>query len=199
MKIIALISVTLILFIGCVRNTQNETDKTNDVKNSNLDTLLSSSKKDYTNVTRKDTTITFLLNKKWESYHPDTLSTDIGEYTYLLQRKIWNSPYIVLDVSIKDLIAIDAKNSLMICYDFYSYKNFEVKLPTSELDKILQIDSSYVDAFILVKNFDFDFKLNQRISGWSTSGNDENVEVDVDYNFKYDLIIKCELVDIFLK
>ena len=73
----------------------------------------------------------------------------------------------------------------MICYDNYSYKNFEVRLPTSELDKILQIGSSYVNAFLLVKNFDFDFKLNPRI-------------ID-DSDLKYDLIIKCELIDMFLE
>jgi hypothetical protein len=150
-----------------------------------VNTRLPSSRKDYANVTRKDTTITFLLNKKWKSYHPDTLSADFEEYSYLLQRKIWNSTYLVLHVLINDVIAIDSKNSLMICYDNYSYKNFEVKLPTSELDKILQIGSSYVNAFLLVKNFDFDFKLNPRI-------------ID-DSDLKYDLIIKCELIDMFLE
>ena len=185
MKIIALTSVTLILFIGCIRNTQNTKDKISIAKSTNMDTLLSSSQKNNTNITRNDTTITFLLNKKWESYHPDTLSNDFGRYSYLLQRKIWNSTNIVLHVFISDVIAIDSKNSLMICFDNYSFKNFEVKLPTSELDKILQIGSAFVDAFLLVKNFDFDFKLNPNKDGA--------------LDLKYDLIIKCELVDMFLE
>jgi hypothetical protein len=185
MKIIALTSVTFILLTGCIRSTPNAKDKIRIFRNTHVNTRLPSSRKDYANVTRKDTTITFLLNKKWKSYHPDTLSADFEEYSYLLQRKIWNSTYLVLHVLINDVIAIDSKNSLMICYDNYSYKNFEVKLPTSELDKILQIDSSYVNAFLLVKNFDFDFKLNPRI-------------ID-DSDLKYDLIIKCELIDMFLE
>src|ERR1035437_9600155 len=145
MKIIALTSVTLVLFIGCLRSTPNAKDKLHTFSNRNENTLLSSSKKKCTNVSRKDTTITFLLNKKWKSYHPDTLSTDFGDY---------------------------------------SYKNFEVKLPTSELDKILQIGSSYVNGFSLVKNFNVDFKLNPK--------------GDIDSDLKYDLIIKCELIDMYL-
>jgi hypothetical protein len=185
MKIIALTSITFILLTGCIRSTPNAKDKIRIFKNTHVNTLRSSSRKDYVNVTRKDTTISFLLNKKWRSYHPDTLSADFEEYSYSLQRKIWNSTYLVLHVLINDIIAIDSKNSLMICYDNYSYKNFEVRLPTSELDKILQIGSSYVNAFLLVKNFDFDFKLNPRI-------------ID-DSDLKYDLIIKCELIDMFLE
>ena len=72
----------------------------------------------------------------------------------------------------------------MICYDNYSYKNFEVKLPTSELDKILQIGSSYVNGFLLVKNFNVNFKLNPK--------------GDIDSDLKNDLIIKYELVDMYL-
>src|ERR1035437_3319588 len=184
MKIIVLTSVTLVLFIGCLRSTPNAKDKLHTFNNRNVNTLLSSSKKNCTNVSRKDTTITFLLNKKWKSYHPNTLSADFGEYSYLLQRKIWNSTYIVLHMLINDVIAIDSKNSLMICYDNYSYKNFEVKLPTSDLDKILQIGSSYVNGFLLVKNFNVDFKLNPK--------------GDIDSDLKNDLIIKYELVDMYL-
>jgi hypothetical protein len=202
-KLSSILLVLTLFTVRCRDSNQNYLHKSNVLKTgkestsssqTSSDTSLSLSDRIKASDAKQDSIQKFLLNSYWKSYKPDSISNLLEEYTYTTQKRIWNSNYIILKGYINDIIALDKNNSQLIIWDFFSDRYFIVNITNVQADSILKIGNDNVFAFLLVKDFAYNFQIINEVSGWSGKG--EN-SVDINYNKKYELITRCNLIDIF--